>query len=61
MNEYEQRAAQLLDDKLAMTNMEFATPADHGAYNGMVLMLLALGYSATVSDGKHLVFNTKED
>lgn len=61
MNEYEQQAAQLLDDKLAMTKMAFATPADQGAYNGMVQMLLALGYDTIMSGGKHRVFDTKED
>ncbi len=61
MDEYEQQAARLLDDKLLMTKMAFATPADQSAYNGMLQMLLALGYDAILSDGKHRVFDTKED
>lgn len=61
MDEYEQQAAQLLDDKLLTTKMPFATPADSSAYDGMMQMLLALGYDAIMNDGKHRVFDTKED
>ena len=60
MNEYEQRAAELLDDRLQITKMECATPADQAMYNGMIQMLKALGYDTVLNDGKHLVFDIKE-
>lgn len=62
MNIYESRAAEMLDERLNIINtFDESGPADQANYNGMVHMLKALGYDVVIRNGKHIVFDTKED